>query len=326
LTSGQWRNRRLHNYRLIHFRLSMNALFVKDENVQPPRFERPHLYKFLRLLFLLGCFVGIGGCSAIRQSPPEGVDRMYVLYCGEIHISDVSPWTPGANAGQPAVFSDNCYLIRHANEWMLWDTGLADGLADIPQGVAGVRGMRMARTRTLESQLSEIGVSPSDIHYLAFSHSHPDHVGNANLFASATLYIQQAEFDAAFGPNPGKYGFSPATYDKLRASPIVKLTGDYDVFGDGSVTILSTPGHTPGHQSLLVRLPKAGAVILSGDVVHLEENFSLRRVPAFNFSGNESRESMEKIARIVQFEHAQLWISHDSKESQTIAHSPQYLE
>src|ERR1700730_11289151 len=107
----------------------------------------PDLYKFLRLLFLLGCFVGIGGCSAIRQSPPEGVNRMYVLYCGEIHISDVSPWTPGANAGQPAVFSDNCYLIRHANEWMLWDTGLADGLADIPQGVAGVRGMRMARTR-----------------------------------------------------------------------------------------------------------------------------------------------------------------------------------
>ena len=122
------------------------------------------------------------------------------------------------------------------------------------------------------------------------------------------------------------YGFSPATYDKLRASPIVKLTGDYDVFGDGSVTILSTPGHTPGHQSLLVRLPKTGAVILSGDVVHLEENFSLRRVPAFNFSGNESRESMEKITRIVQFEHAQLWISHDSKESQTIAHSPQYVE
>jgi N-acyl homoserine lactone hydrolase len=123
---------------------------------------------------------------------------------------------------------------------MLWDIGLADGLADIPQGVAGVRGMRMARTRTLESQLREIGVSPSDIHYLAFSHSHPDHVGNANLFASAKLYIQQAEFDAAFGPNSGKYGFSPATYDKLRASPIVKLTGDYDVFGDGSVTILST--------------------------------------------------------------------------------------
>jgi glyoxylase-like metal-dependent hydrolase (beta-lactamase superfamily II) len=128
--------------------------------------------------------------------------------------------------------------------------------------------------------------------------------------------------DAAFGPNPSKYGFSPATYGKLRASPMVKLTGDYDVFGDGSVTILSTPGH----QSLLVRLPKTGAVILSGDVVHLEENFSLRRVPTFNFSINESRESMEKIARVVQFEHAQLWINHDLKESQSIAHSPQYVE
>src|SRR6202790_887212 len=84
------------------------------------------------------------------------------------------------------------------------------------------------------------------------------------------------------------YGFSPATYDKLRASPIVKLTGDYDVFGDGSVTILSTPGHTPGHQSLLVRLPKTGAVILSGDVVHFQTSFEHRYVPDNNWSKQAS--------------------------------------
>jgi glyoxylase-like metal-dependent hydrolase (beta-lactamase superfamily II) len=113
------------------------------------------------------------------------------------------------------------------------------------------------------------------------------------MFTAATLYIQKAEYDAAFGPEPAKYGFAPETYDRLRANRMVRLEGDFDVFGDGSVKILSTPGHTPGHQSLLVRLPKTGAVVLSGDAAHFQENFMLRRVPGFNYGNVEqSRQSM----------------------------------
>jgi len=282
----------------------------------------------LRLL-LLCCIAWLAAaCSSAPppQQPPSGVQRLYVLYCGELHIPDVSPWTPGAHAGEPAVFSDNCYLIRHAKGWMLWDSGLTDSLIDKPEGVQGARGMRMMRSQTLLAQLEQIGVTPAQIGTVAFSHTHPDHVGNANLFAGATLYIQQAEYDAAFGPEPAKYGFAPAVYEKLRDTPAVKLNGDYDVFGDGSVTILSTPGHTPGHQSLLVRLPKTGAVVLSGDVAHLEENFDLRRAPAFNFNAEQSRQSMDKVARIVKAEHAQLWINHDAKENAAIAHAPQFYE
>ena len=282
----------------------------------------------LRLL-LLCCIAWLAAaCSSAPppQQPPSGVQRLYVLYCGELHIPDVSPWTPEAHAGEPAVFSDNCYLIRHAKGWMLWDSGLTDSLIDKPEGVQGARGMRMMRSQTLLAQLEQIGVTPAQIGTVAFSHTHPDHVGNANLFAGATLYIQQAEYDAAFGPEPAKYGFAPAVYEKLRDTPAVKLNGDYDVFGDGSVTILSTPGHTPGHQSLLVRLPKTGAVVLSGDVAHLEENFDLRRAPAFNFNAEQSRQSMDKVARIVKAEHAQLWINHDAKENAAIAHAPQFYE
>jgi glyoxylase-like metal-dependent hydrolase (beta-lactamase superfamily II) len=143
--------------------------------------------------------------------------------------------------------------------------------------------------------MNEIGVSPDRVSYVAFSHTHPDHVGNANLFTGATVYMQQAEYEAAFGPNPAKYGFNPQYYDKLRYSKIIKLNGDYDVFGDGSVTILATPGRTPGHQSLLVHLPKTGAIVLSGDVVHFEDNFIDRRVPVFNFDAEESRASMDRM-------------------------------
>lgn len=276
---------------------------------------------------LLSCVTAwVAGCSTQSTTQATGVQRLYVFYCGEAHIPDISPWSPGFNVGVPKDFSDNCYLIQHGRDWMLWDSGFADALAATPEGVLGARNMRAMRKRTLASQLSEIGVAPDQIKYLAFSHTHADHVGNANLFTAATLYIQEAEYDAAFGPEPARFGFAPATYDKLRASPVVKLRGDFDVFGDGSVRILSTPGHTPGHQSLLVRLPKTGAVVLSGDLAHFEENFVNRRVPGFNFDVEQSRRSMDKVDAIVKAEHAQLWINHDAQQSATIAHAPQAIE
>jgi N-acyl homoserine lactone hydrolase len=276
-------------------------------------------------LLLFGAVCVATGCAPMDAQKNTGVQRLYVLYCGEAQIPDLSPWSPGFNIGKPGTFSDNCYLIQHGKDWMLWDSGFPDALAATPEGIVTPR-MRAIRTRTLASQLAEIGVAPNQITYLAFSHTHGDHVGNGNLFTAATLYIQQAEYDAAFGPEPGKYGFVPATYDKLRNSPTVKLQGDFDIFGDGSVKILSTPGHTPGHQSLLVRLPKTGAVVLSGDVAHFEENFVNRRVPGFNFNIEQSRQSMDKIDAIVKAEHAQLWINHDAKQSATIPHAPQFIE
>lgn len=282
--------------------------------------------KFVIGLLLSVAVGAMSGCAQVASAQQGKVQRLYVLYCGEARIPDVSPWSPGFNIGQAAVFSDNCYLIQHGKEWMLWDTGYPDALAAVPEGIVGVRNSRAIRTKTLAAQLAEIGVAPSQITRLAFSHTHGDHVGNGNLFTTATLYIQQAEYDAAFGTEPGKYGFVPANYDKLRASPMVKLQGDFDVFGDGSVKILSTPGHTPGHQSLLVRLPKTGAVVLSGDVAHFEENFVNRRVPEFNFSIEQSRQSMDKIDAVLKAEHAQLWINHDAGQSATIAHAPKFIE
>jgi len=266
----------------------------------------------------------VAGCSQMGAQPGTGVQRLFVMYCGEAHIPDVSPWSPGFNLGKSVVFSDNCYLIQHGKDWMLWDSGYPDALADTPDGIVGARNSRGIRTRTLAAQLAEIGVTPSQITYLAFSHTHGDHVGNANMFATAKLYMQRSEYDAAFGPEPGRYGFVPATYERLRNSQVVKLDGDFDVFGDGSVRIISTPGHTPGHQSLLVRLPQTGAVVLSGDVAHFQENFVNRRAPGFNFNVEQSKQSMDKIDAILKAEHAQLWINHDSAQSATIDHSPKF--
>jgi len=267
------------------------------------------------------------GCSQMSEKSSSGIQRMYVFNCGESRTTDVSRWSPGVNVGQPWEFSNNCYLIRHAKGLMLWDSGLSDAIAAMPDGLVALGGaLRMQMPKTLASQLAEVGVKTTDVTVIAFSHFHPDHAGNANLFPVATLYIQETEYEAIFGPTPQKFGFQPATYEKLRANPVMKLKGDYDVFGDGSVVILSTPGHTPGHQSLLVRMPKTGAVILSGDMVHFESNWTNRRVPGMNFNSAESVKSMDRVAGLIVQYNAQLWINHDKTQSARVPKSPQYLE
>jgi N-acyl homoserine lactone hydrolase len=264
----------------------------------------------------------VAGCAGMGAAP-SGVERMYVFDCGQSRTPDVSRWSPGINVGQAREFSANCYLIRHAKGLMLWDSGYADSIAAMPNGLSTPIAVVQV-TKGLNAQLKELGLAPTDIKHIAFSHTHSDHVGNANLFTAATLYMQEPEYDAAFGPTPQKFGFVATNYEKLRANPLQKLKGDHDVFGDGSVVIVSTPGHTPGHQSLLVRLPNTGAVILSGDMVHFQENWDARRVPAMNVDSTQTVASMNKVAALMEKHRAQLWINHDKAQSAKIAKSPAF--
>jgi glyoxylase-like metal-dependent hydrolase (beta-lactamase superfamily II) len=277
-------------------------------------------------MLLLGAAVAGGADTAAAASAT--VDRMYVLECGESMTKDVSAnWSPGVDVGVAREFSDNCYLIQHGDRLLLWDSGMSDAIAAKPEGVTAANGLLTLWVRKpLASQLQQLGIAPSAVTDIAFSHFHSDHVGNANLFTSAKLYIQEPEYDAAFGPDAAKFNFAPALYEKLRSNPTVKLNGDHDVFGDGSVVILSTPGHTPGHQCLLVRLPKRGAVVLSGDMVHFQENWTNRRVPARNFDKQKTVQSMERIAAVLESEHAELWINHDKAQSASIPKAPAVLQ
>lgn len=271
---------------------------------------------------LLGAIVWFDGFILTPARASAAVERMFVLNCGEARVSDISQWSPGINVGKPMTFSNNCYLIQHGNDWMLWDMGVPDDWVRTPEGVVGSPGVRGIVNRTLASQLDEIGVKPDDVTIIALSHAHFDHVGNTRLFPRAKWYVQKTEYQVMFGPEYKKFRFMPTLYATLRNNPVVMLQGDRDIFGDGSVRILSTPGHTPGHQSLLVRLPKTGLVILSGDVAHFEENFINRRVPTFNADAKQTRQSMNKVDAIVKNERAQLWINHDVTQSARIPRAP----
>lgn len=265
--------------------------------------------------------VALTACSTATRDGRSrpGLERLYILNCGEGVAGDISRWSPGVNVGKSMPFVDNCYLIKHAQGWMLWDTGLTDAIATMPDGQAPAdpRAIHWYRPKTLASQLEQLGVKPSDIEYVAVSHSHPDHIGNVEMFPGAMLLVQKAEYEW-----PGAKGaprFKPQ-------HPVTKLEGDRDVFGDGSVTIISTPGHTPGHQSLLVKLPRTGALVLSGDAAHFRSNWDNRRAPSINFDKAKTLTSMQRIADLLAKEKAQLWINHDKAQRDTLNMAPKYYD
>jgi glyoxylase-like metal-dependent hydrolase (beta-lactamase superfamily II) len=258
----------------------------------------------------------VASASAQNKS---GVDKLYILNCGEGIAGDISRWSPGVDVGKSMPMAENCYLMHHTQGWLLWDTGVTDAIADMPNGAApsDPRAIHWYRPKTLAAELNAVGVKPSDIKYLAISHTHPDHVGNVEMFPQAMLLVQKAEYE---WPNPLGVGrFKPE-------HPVKTLEGDHDVFGDGSVTILSTPGHTPGHQSLVVKLPETGAIVLSGDAVHFKSNWDNRRVPSINTDRESTATSMERIAGVMAKEKAQLWINHDKAQRDTLKMAPAFYE
>jgi glyoxylase-like metal-dependent hydrolase (beta-lactamase superfamily II) len=272
----------------------------------------------LRLVAMLSFGVLASG-TAMAQSGKSGVERLYVLNCGEGVAGDISRWSPGVNEGKSMDFVDNCYLIKHAQGWFLWDTGVTDAVAAMPNGLvpADPRAILWRRPKTLAAQLDQLGVKPADIKGMAVSHTHPDHIGNVELFPATMLYVQKAEYEWPGANNQPRF---------KAEHPVTLLEGDRDVFGDGSVIILSTPGHTPGHQSLLVTLSKSGALVLSGDAVHFKANWDNRGVPSMNVSKDQTLASMQKISDVMAKKKAQLWINHDKAQRDGLKMAPEFYE
>ena len=269
--------------------------------------------RFVALAVLLAASMLFAGVASAQQKKADL--RLYIMDCGQGHAPDKARWSPGVEVGVPWDISDNCYLIRHGSDLMLWDTGITDKLQPGPAGQTSP--IQWSKPKKLIGQLAGLGITPDDIKIIAVSHTHPDHIGNVDLFPKAQLLIQKAEYDWAFSDN--KKPFSPE-------HPVKKLESDYDVFGDGTVEIIQTPGHTPGHESLLLHLPKTGWVLLSGDAVHFKSNWENRRIPAGNTDKQATLVSMQRMSDIMQTRHAKLWINHDKAQSKTLKYAPNFYE
>lgn len=256
-------------------------------------------------------------------APPE--IRVYVLDCGHLDFRDMGMFDDsGALDGKPGEMSAPCFLIRHPKGELLWDTGLGDAIADHPGGVELAPGVRATVRKKLVDHLKMLGLKPSDIDYLAFSHWHVDHTGNANLFGDATWVLQRRELAAATGPAPPP--FEPlAAVAAYRHAKMRLVDGDTDLFGDGSVKLLLLPGHTPGHQALQLRLPHAGVVLLSGDLYHSREARRLRRVPRVNVDRAATLASMQRFEAIAARAHARVVIQHDPRDIALLPPFPAHL-
>ncbi len=250
-------------------------------------------------------------------------DKLYRLDCGHSLANDESVWTPGENVGRSIEFSSTCWLIQRGNQWLLWDTGVPESALNDPNGWSTLPKLIVYHLdKTLTAQLATIGLKTTDITYVALSHTHGDHIGNVQLFPDSTILMQRAEYEwisSPDGPNDNVNQLK-ALARKLLGTPkhLELLDGDTDVFGDGSVILVSTPGHTPGSQSLLVHLKNSGFIILSGDVVHLEENFEKDTVPSLNTDKAASIASMDRIRQIMKTYKAKLFINHDKAQTDTL--------
>ncbi len=226
--------------------------------------------------------------AAATTAVPLSLTR---LDCGTITIKNFDKFfsdKPGLYASAPRDVTDSCYLIRHGDQMMLWDTGLPTALKG--QG-ADLGDMKARVTKTLVEQLAQLGIKPEQISIVGISHSHSDHIGQAAAFPNAKLIIGTADFDLAQKPEqPG--GPNPIAPWAKPGANVQKVSADTDVFGDGSVTALHLPGHTPDHMALLVRLA-SGPVMLTGDLYHATEARQKRGVPPFNTSRDQTLASMD---------------------------------
>ncbi len=209
-------------------------------------------------------------------------------------------------------FTFSCYVIRHGDDYMVWDTGYLPG--SVPN----------APKVSLGEQLAQMNVRPEQVKYVGISHFHADHTGQLNTVPGATLLIGEKEWAAITAPKPmagaNVAGFTHWISGGGKVEPV---SADKDVFGDGTVMILRTPGHTPGHQSLLVRLKEKGPVVLVGDLAHFHENYQNNGVPGFNYDRAQSLASLDRVKEIEKNLKATIIIQHDPRDIGKLPAFPQ---
>jgi N-acyl homoserine lactone hydrolase len=217
------------------------------------------------------------------------------------------------------------YLVVHPKGTLMFDAGVIPDADFKSDGSLVTQGLASA-TRQLKPQLAAIGYRPSNVTYFALSHYHADHTANANEFAGATWIVQKAERDAMFAPKaPGIT--RPADYSALQnAKARILDNADFDVFGDGTVVVKATPGHTPGHQVLFVRLAKTGPVVLAGDLYHYPEEITTGRLPTFEWNADQSKASRAKVAALMKETGAAMWIGHDIATHAKLPKAPKFVE
>jgi N-acyl homoserine lactone hydrolase len=284
------------------------------------------------LLFGLGVMVNAQSTPVAKASPPKTM-RLYVFDCGMLNIT-----TEGVNRYHvtPAEVGEArmpvpCFLVAHPKGTLMWDVGVIPDATVEKAGNGGARydvntTAAAIVTRTLRSQLAAVGYSPAEITYVAISHAHKDHSANLNQFASSTWLTPKVERDFMF--KPGNERVEPSFYAALEKSKTITIDKDeYDVFGDGKAIIKAAPGHTPGHQVLVLQLASTGRVMIAGDLYHYRPEREFHRAPPDNeFNVQQSAASRTMIEDYLAKTKTAIWIEHEYAANAKLKKSPSYYE
>ena len=278
------------------------------------------MIKIKTTLFCLS-FLSFGFIASCRA---DNQIQLYAMDCGNLHVSDMSSLSDeGLFDGQEATLAVPCFLIRHPKGDLIWDTGLEDAIADEVKGIkSGVWHYRL--DTKLPAQLAKIDLQPKDIDYLAISHLHPDHTGNANLFSESTFIVHEDErtymFSEAIKPVFGSY------YSELENAPTILFNDSYDVFNDGTVVMHAMPGHTPGSAVLFVKLNHSGSVVLTGDLYVHRKGYELKTIPSANTDKQATLDSRKKLHALIKKENARMIIQHDMQDFKSLPTFPLFLD
>lgn len=248
--------------------------------------------------------LGAASVAQAQQAPPAAAVSLTRLECG----TNQPPTDVGQRFSDTYAYNGlkvqlvySCYIIRHGNDVLVWDTGFPKSSAPT------------SPKQSIPELLSQLDITPAQVKYVGLSHSHGDHIGQASLFPMATLLVGKGDWDVLSDPKatPNQAPIAPWL---SGSSKVEQLAGDRDVFGDGSVIILNMPGHTPGHRSLLVRLKETGNVLLTGDLAHFHENYDSNGVPSFNTDRAATLASLDRFKQIAKNLKATVIIQHDQRD------------
>jgi glyoxylase-like metal-dependent hydrolase (beta-lactamase superfamily II) len=262
------------------------------------------MLRIITLSAIVVCASALVSPSAWAQSTPEVT--LTRLDCGTGSLRPVNERFSDTQAyGDLKIpFTFSCYLIKHGSDYLLWDTG---------QPMSAELDVRPKTS--IVDQLAQLNVTPAQIKFVGISHYHGDHTGQVDSFQQATVLIGKNDWSAITSPKPAAgVNFKTFTHWISGGGKVEPLAADKDVFGDGTAVILNTPGHTPGHRSLLVRLKGMGNVLLSGDAVHFHENYESNGVPIFNDSRADTLASIDRIKKIAANLKATVIIQHDARD------------
>ena len=243
-------------------------------------------------------------------------------FFGPFPITDLIPTVPKAKQ-RDITIPVSMWIVDHPKGLVVYDTGnnvaISGGGCKSYWTAAFCDSLKPNQKRedTIDAQLKKLGYSADNVKAVITSHTHLDHAGNLKLFPNAIHVMQKKELYQGWFPEKfqGRSGgaFVLADLEGTRELNFLELNGDYDLFGDGSVMVLSTPGHTLGHQSLKLKMASGRSIIVTGDAVWMQEN--LDGHPAgLNYSVLDYTNSVNRLKFMRDLEGADLFMSHDQEQ------------